>query len=137
MTRNVWILPAASLALAAGVSGYGGAVRAQQTGKLDEITVVAPRLIKQESGRTAAGGKVDLISLTRHVVFSDLNLAMHNDVMTLEKRVNDVAKDACDALAKMYPLSDPNTPNCVEQAVKDAKPQIDRLAAAAAKGAQH
>ena len=137
MTRNVWILPAASLALAAGVSGYGGAVSAQQTGKLDEITVVAPRLIKQESGRTAAGSKVELISLTRHVVFSDLNLAMHNDVMTLEKRVNDVARDACDALAKMYPLSDPNTPNCVEQAVKDAKPQIDRLAASAAKGSQH
>jgi hypothetical protein len=53
--------------------------------------------------------------------------------MALEKRVNDVAKEACDTLAKMYPLSDPNTPNCVEQATKDAKPQIDRVVIAATK----
>jgi UrcA family protein len=115
----------------------GGAARAQQASTLQEITVVAPRLVTRDAGRTAAGSKVELISLTRHVVYGDLNLTLHNDVMALEKRVNDVAKESCDTLAKMYPLSDPNTPNCVEQATKEAKKQIDQLATAAAKGHQH
>ena len=136
MTRNAWVLPATSLLLLAGMAGTGAA-RAQQTGSLEEITVVAPRLVKQESGRSAGGSRVELISLTRHVVFSDLNLALHNDVMTLEKRVSDVAQEACDTLAKMYPLSDPNTPNCVQQAVKDAKPQLDRVVAAAVARTRH
>jgi UrcA family protein len=133
MTSNVWCLPATCLALVGGLTIESGAAQAQQNGTLEEITVVAPRLVTRPAGRTAAGSKVELISLTRHVVYSDLNLTLHNDVVQLEKRVSDVAKEACDTLAKMYPLSDPNTPNCVEQAGKDAKAQIDRLAAAAMK----
>ena len=85
----------------------------------------------------AVGAKVELISLTRHVVYTDLNLARHADVMTLEQRVNDVAKEACEQLAQMYPLSDPNTPNCVEQALRSAKGQIDEVVAAAEKEPRH
>lgn len=133
MTSNVWALPATCLALVASLTIESGAAQAQQNGTLQEITVVAPRLVTRQAGRTAAGSKVELISLTRHVVYSDLNLTLRNDVMELEKRVSEVAKEACDTLAKMYPLSDPNTPNCVEQAAKDAKAQIDQLAAAAMK----
>jgi UrcA family protein len=134
MTRNAWALPTTCLALVAGFAIDGGGVRAQQTNTTEEITIVAPRLVtRPQPAGLAPAGKVELISLTRRVAYSDLNLALHNDVMALEKRVNDVAKDACETLAKMYPMSDPNTPNCTEQAIKDAKLQIDRVVAAAAK----
>src|SRR5512143_3103118 len=137
MTRNAWALPATCLAFVAGFAIDGGTAHAQQSGTGEEITVVAPRLVTRTEGRSPVGAKVELISLTRHVVYKDLNLTVHNDVMALEKRVNDVAKEACDTLAKMYPLSDPNTPNCVEQATKDAKKQVDQVVAAAGRGQQH
>ena len=133
MTSNVGALRAGCLALVASLTIESGAAQAQQNAALEEITVVAPRLVTRPAGRTGAGSKVELISLTRHVVYKDLNLTLHSDVMQLEKRVNDVASEACDTLAKMYPLSDPNTPNCIEQAAKGAKTQIDLLAAAAMK----
>jgi UrcA family protein len=106
----------------------------QSEQRLEEITIVAPRLVMRETvGRTSSGGKVELISLTRHVGYEDLNLTMHADVLTLEQRVNDVAKDSCEQLAKMYPLSDPNTPDCVREAVANAKTQVDAAVSAAGK----
>jgi UrcA family protein len=58
------------------------------------------------------------------VSYADLDLAVHTDVTQLETRINDTAKEACDDLAKMYPLSDTKTPDCVRQAIAGAKPQI-------------
>ena len=123
------------------LTAVGGAVSAlptafaQQSGqKVEEITVTVPWAISKEVvGRTPTGGKEELISLTRHVYYGDLDLAKHADVMTLEKRVSDVAKDSCDQLAKMYPLSGPNPPNCVEKAAASAKAQLDKIVAAAGK----
>jgi UrcA family protein len=112
------------------------AVLAQQTEEngLDEITVTAPRLVtKQVVGRTSAGSKVELITLQRRVSYADLDLALHANVTQLETRVNDIAQEACDDLAKMYPLSDPKTPDCVRAAVAAAKPQLDAAIAAAGK----
>jgi UrcA family protein len=101
---------------------------------LEEITVTAPRLVtKQVVGRTSAGSKVELITLQRRVSYADLDLALHANVAQLETRVNDIAKEACDDLAKMYPLSDPKTPDCVRAAVAAAKPQLDAAIAAAGK----
>lgn len=137
MSRSVSASCATCLAFLAGLTVQGPTAVAQGSSSLDEITVVAPRLVKRTVGRTAVGAKVELISLTRHVVYTDLNLARHADVMTLEQRVNDVAKEACEQLAQMYPLSDPNTPNCVEQALRSAKGQIDEVVAAAEKEPRH
>lgn len=136
MTTNTRIFVTTCAALAVGIAADGDFARAQQAAALQEITVVAPRLIAREAGRTAAGSKVELISLTRRVVYGDLNLSLHDDVITLEKRVSEIAKESCDTLAKMYPLSDPSTPNCVEQATKEAKKQIDQVVAAAGKNRQ-
>jgi UrcA family protein len=131
MNRPLVLFSATSLGfLGALASGTLCAQQSEQ--RLEEITVVAPRLVTRESvGRTASGGKVELILLTRHVSYADLNLAMHADVLQLEQRVNDVAKDSCEQLAKMYPLSDPNTPDCVREAVANAKAQMDAAVSAA------
>lgn len=137
MSRNVLPLCATCLAFLTGLAVEGPTAVAQSSSTLDEITVVAPRLVKRTVGRTAVGAKVELISLTRHVVYTDLNLVRHADVMTLEQRVDDVAKEACEQLAQMYPLSDPSTPNCVEQALRSAKAQVDQVVAAAEKAPRH
>lgn len=123
------------LSLLAGLTIGSGAVVAQQAGQgLEEITVVAPRAVTRETvGRTNVGGKVELISLTRHVDYSDLDLAAHADVMELQKRVDDIAKESCEDLAKMYPLSESKTPDCVKEAVASAKSQVDKAVMAAEK----
>jgi UrcA family protein len=113
-----------------------GVILGQQTEEigLEEIIVTAPRLVTtQVVGRTSAGSKIELITLQRRVSYADLDLAQHANVAQLETRVNELAKEACDDLAKMYPLSDPKTPDCVRAAVAGAKAQLDAVIAAAGK----
>ena len=103
-----------------------------QGNKLEEIVVVAPRAVTRTVvGRTSTGGKVEEISLTRHVPFADLDLSRHADVMELEERVDDVAKEACAQLAAVFPLSDRKSPDCVKDAVGKAMPQVHAAVAAA------
>ena len=98
-----------------------------------EITVVAPRLVRKESERTPVGGKTELVSMTRRVTFDDLDLTMHADVLELEKRINDTAKETCELLASVFPLSDPKTPDCVRESVDKAMVQVRAAIAAAEK----
>jgi UrcA family protein len=135
MIKHALALRVARLTTVGGAVFALSAAFAQQSGqKVEEITVTAPWAISKEVvGRTSTGGKEELISLTRHVYYGDLDLAKHADVMTLEKRVSDTAKESCDQLAKMYPLSGPNPPNCAERAAASAKAQMDKIIAAAGK----
>jgi UrcA family protein len=121
-------------AVGGGVFALSSAFAQKSGEKVEEITVTAPwSVAKEVESRTSTGGKVELISLTRHVYYGDLNLANHADVMTLEKRISDIAKESCDQLAKLYPLSSPNSPNCVEKAAASAKAQMDKVVATAGK----
>ncbi len=97
------------------------------------ITVTAPRLVRQEVGRTSSGAPVEMISLTRRVDYKDLDLKQHASVVELETRVREVAKEACDQLARVYPLSDPQTPDCVKTAVDKAMAQVHDAGTAAGK----
>jgi UrcA family protein len=74
-----------------------------------------------------------LVSLTRRVSYADLNLATNADVVELEERIEATARLACGQLAEMFPLSDPNTPDCVREAVAGAKAQADEAVAAVSK----
>jgi UrcA family protein len=134
--RSVVVPVTSCLALAAGFAFCSGVATAQQGSQArtqEEVIVEAPRLVRKDVGRGDLGGKVELISLTRRVSYSDLNLAMHADVMKLEQRINDTAKEACGQLEQLYPLADPETPNCVGQAVKGAMEQAQKVIDAAAK----
>lgn len=137
MKKHVLALPATScLVIAAGFALGGGAAMAQQQKKntsIEEITVQAPRIVQRKAVGGIGPTGTELISLTRRVSYADLDLALHSDVMKLEKRIGDTAKEACAQLAKMYPFADPNTPNCVEKAVSSAKAQTDEVVAAAGK----
>jgi len=135
MTRHTLASGVACLTIVGGGVLGVSVASAQQTGqKVEEITITAPWAVTKEVvSRTSTGAKTEEISLMRHVYYGDLDLAKHADVMTLEKRVNDIAKESCDQLAKMYPLSGPNPPNCAEKAAASAKAEMDKVIAAAAK----
>jgi len=134
MVNHSFTIRAASLVtVGAGVFGLCAASAQQSGQKIEEITVTAPWSVGKQVVNQTPTGKDELVSLTRYVYYGDLDLAKHADVMTLEKRVSDIAKESCEQLAKMYPLSGQNPPNCVEKAAASAKPQMDKLIAAAGK----
>jgi len=134
VSKNSLAIHAASLlTVAAGLFGVFTASAQQSGQKIEEITVTAPWSVGKRVVNQTPTGKDELVSLTRYVYYGDLDLAKHADVMTLEKRVSDIAKESCDQLAKMYPLSGQNPPNCVEKAAASAKPQMDKVIAAAEK----
>jgi len=109
-------------------------IAAQRVGDpIFQITVIAPRLVRQEVGRTSSGAAVDMISLTRHVDYKDLDLRQQVSVAELETRVKEVAEEACAQLARAYPLSDAKTPDCVKDAAGKAMAQVKAAVAAANK----
>jgi UrcA family protein len=135
MNANAAALAMGRLALTAVVVMVGLRAQAQEQEPgttLEEIIVEAPwQVRKKVVGRTSAGGKIEQISLTRRVDYSDLDLTKYSDVQELEKRIDEVAKNSCDALAQMYPLDNPNIPSCIDNAVEGAMAQQKQAIAAA------
>ena len=129
---------AALLALAtilAGGIGEAGAQPARAGDPIFELTVVAPRLVRQELGRQpATASPVELVSLTRRISYSDLDLALHANVLELQRRIEATAREACEQLARLFPLSDPKTPDCVAEAVAGARLQAEQAIRAAGPG---
>jgi UrcA family protein len=138
MNTNATLLPVSALALATMLTMGTHAARAQAPaqGSIEEIVVEAPWKVETKVvSRSPSGVKIEEISLKRRVDYSDLDLTRTADVMELEKRITDVAKDSCMALERMYPLADANTQSCVKDAVSDAmKQEREAVAAAEAKG---
>jgi UrcA family protein len=127
MSKHAWFVAAAAL-------GASAPIAAQRVGDpIFQITVIAPRLVRQEVGRTNSGASVEMISLTRRVDYKDLDLKRQVSVAELETRVKEVAEEACAQLARVYPLSDPQTPDCVKDAVEKAMAQVKAAVAAANK----
>ena len=128
--RNVRTPTAICLALAAASLVAGEGVLAQAG---EEITVVAPRDVTRKEVRSPTGGRVEKVSLTRHVSIADLDLTLQAAVMELDKRIDKMAQEACDQLGKMYPDSTTSMQVCVREAVTGAKRERDEAVAAAAK----
>src|SRR5512147_3028292 len=93
VSKHAWFVAAAGLAA-------GAPIAAQLVGDpIFQITVIAPRLVRQEVGRTNSGAPVDMISLTRRVDYKDLDLKQQVSVAELETRGKEVAEEACAQLA--------------------------------------
>lgn len=101
-----------------------------------EIVVTAPYEVRREVvGRASGtGAPIEVISLTRRVDYSDLDLTRHADVQQLEQRVNEIAREACDQLSQLYPIAarDGNR-DCVTEALRDAMRQVEQVAAQTAR----
>ncbi len=100
--------------------------------EVQEIVIIAPRPITTETSENIPGGRKEaVISLKMVAQYSDLDLAKPGDAERLMVRIRSVARDACKYLDRLYPL-DPD-PDCETRAVADAKPQVEKAIAAAAR----
>jgi UrcA family protein len=117
---------------AAGLVVASGAVVAAEP--ISEVTISASREAKIVVGKSPIGAPIEQITLTRRVGYSDLDLKSKAGADTLEKRVADTAKAACEELDKHYPLLQKNAADCVKAANAEAMVQVKAAVAAAAKG---
>jgi len=113
-------------------SGPALAQSEEEEAEVQEIVIIAPRPITTETSENVPGGRKEaVISLKMVAQYSDLDLAKPDDAERLMVRIHSVARDACKYLDRLYPL-DPD-PDCERRAVADAKPQVEKAIAAAAR----
>lgn len=115
-------------------SAAGYAQPAQSTGAQpgdaaahEKITVYAPYVVTRKimnpmMSKTSSTG-IEVISVSRSVSFSDLNLSQPPDQITLNNRVHQAAQDACSEIEKRFPATEyrpaPNQ-DCVGNATREA-----------------
>jgi UrcA family protein len=122
---SAFVLTAASAvvggaALAQQGSSAGQSDRTKETPQ-EQIEVVGPRIIRSHVGGPGSLGN-DVLTLTHHVGYGDLDLARSADAKTLEQRIRDSADEVCTQLAKVPP-EEPKSQDCVQQAVNGAMRQ--------------
>ena len=95
----------------------------------DEVVVeiARPGLHRDSS----LGAPVNIITLTRRVSVSDLDLRSYSGWMQLETRVNETANTVCDQLHRRYHLSLSERRSCVRDAVAGGIEQARAAIAAA------
>jgi UrcA family protein len=122
------------MSLVGGLLLVDAPARAQQVG---EITVIAPHAVRQQVGRTPSGVAMEVVSLSRHVRYSDLDLKTTSGKATLGARIADTAQQACSQLDTLYPASmsvpDPADYDCIKSAVRHSMAQAKIVIAAANK----
>jgi UrcA family protein len=101
------------------------------------VTVIMPRVVRQEIGRTYSGIPVERVSLARQVSYRDLDLTTQSGVANLTSRIAATAKQACSKLDALYPPSvyppESTYDECVQSAVDGGMVQA-RAAVAIAGG---
>jgi UrcA family protein len=104
----------------------------QQNDAMPKVTIEASHDVqKKRVGTSYTGIPIEEVSLTRHVGVGDLDLTNPAGRAELDKRIKDVAKEACKQLETLYPLEDWTTDRdtCIADAVKSAKAQEQQLLA--------
>jgi UrcA family protein len=99
-----------------------------------QITVQASQKVKtKQVGVSYTGIPIEQIQLTRRVAYGDLDLTSPAGKATLEKRIRNVAKAACEQLSTLYPLEQWTTDNqtCIAEAIAAATTQEETILAAA------
>ena len=98
-----------------------------------EITVVAPEVVRKTTGQTRSGLDLDVISTTMQVSFADLDLAKPGDEAELQKRIRAAARETCLRLDHAAPVgklySEP--PGCEANAAREPLALAELLAVAA------
>ena len=89
---------------------------------LSGVTVTAPKTIE----RNRDGVTSQIVSMSVHVPYGDLDMHSPAGVATLNQRVKDAANYVCGQLENMYPTGSPEEFYCAKQAIGDAMPQVIR-----------
>ena len=103
---------------------------------VSQITVQASQRVKtKQVGVSYTGIPIEQIQLTRRVAYGDLDLTSPAGKATLEKRIRNTAKAACEQLSTLYPLEQWTTDNrtCIAEAIAAATTQEQTILAAASR----
>jgi UrcA family protein len=91
--------------------------------QIPEITVeggqMTKAVIKRSSGRAAP---MEVVTLTRHVNYADLDVSTHSGATELKKRIDATAKATCRELHSLFPFQtgSDSERSCVNKARKPA-----------------
>jgi UrcA family protein len=98
-----------------------------------EITVIAPEVVRKKGGTVGRGQSIEIVSTTQEVEFADLDINKPSDLATLKKRIRDAAREACRRLDQSAPLGRTYSvpPGCEANAAREPLALADQLAAAA------
>jgi UrcA family protein len=122
MTQTARGLLGGAVFLSLALLAPGGAI-AQETiegASGSEIVVEAPRTVPVPVERSPyTGAAIAVISIKLPVFYMDLDLTTEGDRASLHTRIENVARDACRYLDRMYPLT--SDPQCADKAVGRAK----------------
>lgn len=106
----------------------------------EEVIVRSPYIVQRERPtRSPAPYNFDnpeLISVSRHVSYADLNLFSPTGIAVLERRIRDTAKDVCEELERRYARTQlyvHANMDCVRKAVDDATKAMQRVTAVASR----
>jgi UrcA family protein len=125
--RNTHITAALAALVA---SALGGNVLAQTT---QEVVVTTSKIVEKSAGRTSSGVPIKDVSLAYGVSPAGLDLSSASGAREFEKRVSDVALEACQELGKRYPDATPTDAQCAKAATDKAMAQVRKMEDAAAK----
>ena len=110
------------------------AVAQQAAEVIEEVVVIAAPIERRWTERGKYGGEVEVIELTRRVSYADLDLSKQADVTVLETRIETAAKDSCEKLSEMFPLSPSDNAEirrCINKASDGTEEQVQAAIAAA------
>ena len=122
-----------ALAVTAVLCGANLAVAKEVT---EKIIIRAPyKGIEIKRSNVAHPGlKTEIIELKRFVNIDDLDLTKHTDVIKLNQRIHNLAKESCKKLSEMYPFNPSDLSEmhrCKRKAIASTKKQTERAFAAA------
>lgn len=128
MKKNVSWIAASAIALSAlAAPAFAQSVKSNVY-YYDEITVVAPYVHRERTGRSASGIPIEELTLQRVVDTSGLDLRSNSDVEELYRRIEYTAREACaevERASRGAPITTER--ECVREATRDAISQADAL----------
>jgi UrcA family protein len=102
----------------------------------EELIIRAPDVVRRPLPRSGPGAPTglsnpEIISLTRAVSYSDLDLGRPGDVQELQRRIGTTARDICAELQRRYPRQNPefvySAADCVKKATDDGMETVRQL----------
>lgn len=103
----------------------------------EELIIRAPDVVRRPLPRSGPGAPTgltnpEIISLTRAVSYSDLDLTRAPDVAEMRRRIGNTARDICQELTRRYPRNSEyvySANDCVKKATDDGLETLNQLTA--------
>jgi UrcA family protein len=86
----------------------------------EDFLVTAPR----EVGRSPIGAPIIDVTVARPVSYRDLDMLSPAGWAVLRQRITATAREQCQGLEQQYPIGNPDSVQCAQEAVRNAQPAI-------------